>query len=286
MAVRVRISVLVAVVLLAVAGIVAWQQLDLGPLHRIVVSNVVWDGSGFWQIAVDDSDRYVYEHGAEETKGRIAFAPLARRLAAVTEIRYLPASGSGDGLTFWIEGRRRIVAPFIAWHGADHAALRSFAAALHDAVAADARRQDGPRIDALTSLHDLVAVEVVSNGCFGRCGVYDIVLRRTGGGEMDWQAYPGTTQRRAPSVAWARVVRVLHAAHVERLDRKYPSHAIDTASATLRFVFPRVTYSVEAPDSSMWPPEFVAAFAAMRHLAHDMAWSPALDADQLRTLGR
>jgi hypothetical protein len=283
--VRVRIVVLVAVLLLAVARIVTWHQLELGPLHRIVVSNVEWDGSGFWQIAVDESDRYVYEHGAEETKGRIAFAPLAQRLAAVTEIRYLPAGGSGDGLTFWIEGRRRIVAPFIAWHGADHAALRSFATALHDAVAADARRQDAPRIEALTSLRDLAAVEVVSNGCFGRCGVYDVVLRR-GGGTMSWQGYPGTTRHRAPPVAWQLVVRALHESHVERLDRRYPSRAIDTASATLRFVLPRVTYSVEAPDSSTWPPEFVAAFGAIRHLAHDMAWSPKLDAEQLRTLGR
>jgi hypothetical protein len=285
MAVRVRIVLLVAAVLIAVAAIVCGQLLALGPLRKIVVSNVMWNAPGFWQIAIFDDDRYVYVHGEEETKGRIAFAPFARRIAAANEIRYLPSSrDGGTGLTFWVEGRRRTVQRFVAAGAGDHAVLRSFAAALHDVVAADARRQDAPRIDALTSLNDLVAIEVVSNGCYGSCGVYDLVLRRTGG-EMRSQAYPRTLQR-SPPVAWERVLRVLHSAHVERLDRKYPARAIDTLSVRLRFVFPRVTYTVEGPDSSTWPPEFVAAFAGLRHMAHDMAWSPALDRHQLRTLAR
>jgi hypothetical protein len=286
MAVRLRIVLLVAVVLIGIAAIVFEHLLALGPLRKIVVSSIVREGPGFWQIAIHDDDRYVYLHGAEETTGRIAFAPFAERLARVSEVRYLPPSRDiGPGLTFWVEGRRRTVQRFVALDSGDHAALRSFAAALHDAVAADTRRQDAPRIGALTSLHDLIAVEVVSNGCFGWCGVYDEILRRDGG-ELSWPERSGTKLRRAPPVAWERVVGALHAAHVERLDRKYPSRAIDTASATLRFVFPRVTYTVEAPDSSAWPPEFFAAFGALRHLGRDMAWSPALDAEQLRILGR
>lgn len=283
---RLRISLLVAVLLIGAAAIAYGQLSALGRLHKIVVSSVMWDDPG-WLIEINDGDRYVYRHGAVETTGRIAFAPFAQRLAAVIEVRYLASSpDAGTGLTFWVEGRRRTVQRFVAVDSAGHAALRSFAAALHDAVAADTRRQDAPRIEALTSLHDLIAVEVVSNVCLGWCGGYDEVLRRDRDGELIWQERFGTTHRRAPAVAWQRVVGVLRAAHVERLERKYPIRAVDTASATFRFVFPRATYTVEAPDSTAWPHELVLAFDGMRHLAHDMAWSPALAADQLRTLGR
>jgi hypothetical protein len=287
MAVRTRNVLLVAIALIGVAAAAGWGLLDLGPLHRIVVTNSVWDGPGDWQIAVDDRDRYVFHHGAVDTTGRIAFAPFAQRLGRVGEITYLPPSRTGGtGITFWIEGRRRTTQRFIPAQAGDHAALRTFAAALHDAVEADARRQDAPRIEALTTLHDLVAVGVVSNGCFGPCGIYDMVLRRNAGGTIDWRSYPAPIHNRTRSIAWPRVVRLLHAAHVERLDRKYSSKAIDTSSATLRFVFARTTYTVEAPDSSTWPPEFVAAFAGLRRLAHDTAWSPALDAAELHTFAR
>ena len=287
MTVRRRLAAVAVLAALAVAAIVVWQRLDVGPLRKIVVSNHPWSGADEWQIAIDDRDRYVYEHGADETTGRIAFAPFAQRLAAITEIRYLSEGRRiGDpGLTFWIEGQRRTVAPFILGEGGDHAALRSFAAALHDAVAADARRRDAPRITALTSLRDLRAVEAISNGCFGSCGNYTIVFRRDGTGEFD-RLYPGRPPSRARGVAWPVVLHDLHDAHVERLGRKYPSRAVDTWSAELRFVFPQATYSVEAPDSSMMPPEFIAAFAALRHLAHDTPWTPALDAAELRPLSR
>lgn len=284
---RTRLAAVIAVAVLVVAGIVGWQRLDVGPIHRIVVSNAVWRGPGFWQIAIDDGDHYDYAHNADRTRGRIAFAPFARRLAAIPEIRYLSGSGGGgDGLTFWIEGERRTVAPYVLGEGGDHAALRSFAAALHAAVAADARRQDAPRIAALTSLRDLRAVEAISNGCFGRCGIYTIVFHRNGTAALDWGAFGDVRHRRARAVPWQRVVRDLHEAHVERLDRKYPAHAVDTWSATLRLVFAHATYSVEAPDSSSMPQEFIAAFTSMRRAAAAAAWSPALDADQLRTLAR
>lgn len=271
--------------MLVIAGIIVWQRLDPGPLHKIVVSNTVWGGPGWWQIAIKDGDRYDYLHNGDETRGRIAFAPFAQRLSAVREIRYLSPDGGGRaGLTFWIEGERRTVAPYVMGEGGDHPALRAFATALHEAVAADARRQDAPRIAALTSLHDLRAVEAVSKGCFGRCGAYTIVFRRDGTGELDWGGAGASPHRTARAMAWQLAVRDLHDAHVERLDRKYPANAVDTWSATLRFVFGGGTYSVEAPDSSSWPPEFRAAFAALRRLAHETVWSPALDADQLDTL--
>jgi hypothetical protein len=287
MTVRWRLAAVLVLAVLAVAALVAWQQLDIGPPRKIVVSNHPWNRPEEWQIAIDDHDRYVYEHGADKSTGRIAFAPFAQRLAAITEIRYLSAGRRiGDpGLMFWIEGRRRTVAPFILGEGGDHAALRSFAGALHDAVAADARRQDAPRITALTSLRDLRAVEAISNGCFGSCGSYTIVFRRDGTGEFD-RRYPGRLPSRARAVAWPIVLHDLHDAHLERLGRKYPSRAVDTWSAELRFVFPHATYSVYAPDSSMMPPEFIAAFTALRHLAHATAWTPALDAAELRPLSR
>src|SRR6202011_6350423 len=125
----------------------------------------------------------------------------------------------------------RTVSPFVLGEGGDHAALRSFAAALHDAVAVDARRQDAPRITALTSLRDLRAVETVSNGCFGTCGSYTIFFHRDGTGELDWNALPDGPHRRARAVEWALVVRELHDAHVERLGRKYPARARATGAA-------------------------------------------------------
>jgi hypothetical protein len=62
--------------------------------------------------------------------------------------------------------------------GAAFADLRGFASDLHDAVVADALKRNAPRVNALLSLHDLSAVTVESNGCYGPCGVYTLTFAK------------------------------------------------------------------------------------------------------------
>lgn len=155
---------------------------------------------------------------------------------------------------------------------------------------ADALTHNAPRIKALLSLHDLSAVTVESHGCYGPCGVYTLTFARTGAAAIAWYTPPGfrrsesyTVRSRAPA-NWDAVIASLHAAHVERLEPRYEIRTIDTASATLRFRFRTWTYTVEGPDSMMWPPEFRAAFTSLRGLAATARWSPRLTAEQLREL--
>ncbi|MDB5069396.1 MAG: hypothetical protein JWM87_507 [Candidatus Eremiobacteraeota bacterium] len=287
---RRTLLIIAAAATAAVAGLlaVAWYQLDPGPLHRIVVSNVVYGGSDFWQITIDDSDHYVYEHHGVEDRGRIAFAPFAAQLAPAYELRLFP-SGSADardGLGFWVEGSRRTVAPFIPALYTGHTRVRDFASALHEAVVADFRRKNKPRIDALTSLRDLRTVEAESKGCYGPCGIYTITLRSDRSGTLVWHDAARVTQHRANRIDWNIVRAALHDAHVERLERFYASRAVDTQAATLYFTFPKLGYLVEAPDSSTWPQEFRDAFRELRHAAARATWSPPLSAYETERLAR
>jgi hypothetical protein len=277
-----------AVASLAVLLRVLWNLLDPGPLHRIVVTNAVYGNSGYWQIEIDDANRYVYVHAAVEDRGAIPFAPFAARLASVAELRLLPnaASNGNPGLTFWVEGRRRTVTPFLLGDGGDHAALRAFATALHDEVARDVLRRNAPLIGALTSLRDLRAVQAVSKGCFGTCGAYTITLRSDATATLDWPDYPRAVQHRARHIDWNQVRTLLHGAHVERLQRKYPSRALDTQSASLRFTFSHFEYTVDAPDSNSWPTEFSDAFRELRRFAAASTWSPPLSPYETERLTR
>jgi hypothetical protein len=282
---RMASAVVVAAVVLAVG--VVWDQLDPGPLRRIVVSSSVSRGSGVWQIEINDGNRYSYAHDAVEERGRIPFAPFARRLASVLELRLLPSSARNGtpGLAYWVEGRRRTVAPFLLGDSGDHGELRAFAKTLHETIVRDVGRRNAPVVDALSSLQDLRSVQIVSNGCFGSCGAYSITLRSDRSGTLTWSD-GREIQHRATDVDWSHVRSLLREAHVERLSRKYPSTAVDTQSASLRFTFPRLDYLVEAPDSSNWPLEFSEAFRAMRRLSAVATWSPALPADQAERLAR
>lgn len=288
---RRTLLIIAAMATAAVAAMiaVAWHQLDPGPLHRVVVSNVVDRSSDFWQIAIDDSDRYVYEHNGIEDRGRIAFAPLAARLAPAYELRLVPSGGmddARDGLAFWVEGSRRTVAPFVPALYAGHTRVRDFASALHDAVVADFRRKNKPRTDALTSLSDLRTVQAESKGCYGPCGIYTITFQSDGSGTLIWHDAARITQHRANHIDWNAVRTALHEAHVERLERFYASRAVDTQAAALHFAFPKSGYLVDAPDSSTWPPEFREAFRELRHAAARANWLPPLSAFETDRLAR
>jgi hypothetical protein len=141
-----------------------------------------------------------------------------------------------------------VLAPEIPMKGGAFADLRAFESDLHDAVAADALKRNAPRVEALSSLHDLSAVTVESHGCYGPCGVYTLTFARTGAAAIVWATPPGlrrsepyTVRSRAPA-NWDAVIAALHAAYVERLEPRYEIRAIDTASATLRFRFRTWTY--------------------------------------------
>jgi hypothetical protein len=287
---RRTLVIIAAVAIAAIAGViaVAWHQLDPGRLHRIVVSNVDYGGSDFWQITIDDSNHYVYAHHGAEERGRIAFAPFAARLAPAYELRLFPSDGpdARDGLGFWVQGSRRTVAPFIPALYTGHTRVRDFASALHDAVVADFRRKNKPRIDALTSLRDLRTVEAESKGCYGPCGIYTITFRSDRSGTLVWHGRVRFTQYRANHIDWNNVRTALHEAHVERLERFYASRAVDTQAATLHFAFPKSDYLVEAPDSSTWPQEFRDAFRELRNAAARATWSPPLSAYETERLAR
>jgi len=261
-------------------------------LSRIVVSEFPSGDIAGWQIAIDDTNRYVYRFGAVEERGTIPFSPWAARLSASAELRLLhPLSGKvpPGSYLFWIEGRR-VLAPEIPMEGGAFADLRAFASDLHDAAAADALKHNAPRIKALLSLHDLSAIAIESHGCYGPCGIYTLTFARTGAAAIVWPTPPGlwrsepyTVRSRAPA-NWDAVIAALHAAHVERLEPRYQIRAVDTASATLRFRFRTWTYTVEGPDSMAWPREFRAAFGTLRGLAATARWSPRFTAEQLDAL--
>ncbi|MBV9439243.1 MAG: hypothetical protein JOZ24_04545 [Candidatus Eremiobacteraeota bacterium] len=274
-------SVLAAVALLVVVlAFAAWVVLDPGAPRRLVVSSSGERGlSDFWQIAIDEHNRYHYTNLVLERSGELRFAPYAERIKATPEVRWLAAQGAsaGPGLTFWIEGQRRTVAPFIRGQGfGDHRALRELASSLHTAVRADLARQDAPRIAALTTMRDIREMRLdAAGGMCSRCVV--LTVRANGTADLLMTEPPAFFRRRHGWVDWQRIVAVLRENHAATWERRYAVLGMDTPQANWRFILPHGEYDVMAPDVRAAPREIEQAALDVQVIAASGSWSPPLD---------
>jgi hypothetical protein len=277
---------LIAVVL-AVATI-AWFLLDPGPLRRIVVTSSDSEpisAHPFWQLAIEEDGTYTYSTGAYKRHGRIAFAPFADRFRSIAEIRWdlPPSTGGQPGMYFWAVGTRRTVAPFAHGNRSDHSELRAFGAALHDAVVADLRRTDAPRIAALNGLDQLRSVEMRASGAM--CGRCQWTIRI----DASAHAYAHTDEpfnrphslEHAAPIPWRDLVSAFRRAQLGELDAQYRAGASDVAGISFKFVFPQHSYAIDAPDFQEWPRPLRRAYMAVMVQLEQARWSPPIDRQSL-----
>jgi hypothetical protein len=271
------------VVVLAIAT-TGWFMLDPGPLHRIVVS---WSDSDptsahpFWQIAIEEDGTYTYSTNSFKRHGKMAFAPYAQRFRSIGEIRWAPPrhAGAEPGMYFWAVGTRRTVAPFAYGNGFNFPALRAFGTALHDAVVADQPNVDAPRFAALNGLDNLRAIEMRASGAMcGRC-LWTVRIDASGHAHAHTDQpfdHPHPLEHDA-SLRWRDVVGSLRRAQLGKLEAQYSTHTIDVAGVSFRFVFPRHSYSIDAPNFTEWPVALRHPFAEVITQLERARWSPPID---------
>lgn len=276
----VAVSCLYLAVILAACNHAA---VNPGDLQRIVVSRTVGsDAETFdernrsWQIAITSDGHYVFERAGNQKSGRLPFSVYTAQLKQMKSFPGFSSVPTDLGsYLFSFQGTDGVREAAVPTHGNDHRDLQLFAEQLHSGVLHDQGSRNAKVTKQLRVLNQLQAIALRSNGCFGNCAAYTFRVARDGHATIDW-AYPTPHFQTSASIPWTDVTLVLKTAGVDELDRNYPSRAVDTLSARLDLRFTRFQYSVNAPDSFSWPPQFKAIVRGLELLIRRANWSPRL----------